>query len=242
MPPRTEIKYSRPEYDISSVAPHWADAQMVKLIGAGKKVLEIGCASGHFGKYLKAKAGCKVWAVELDGRLAEVARPDYEKIYVGDVQDEKVLDLLENMKFDVVLCSNVLEHLAAPLPVLLRLKDFLEREGYFVIALPNIAHWSIRMKLFAGRFEYTETGILDNTHVRFFTRKTAIEFLRNAGLKVEVSSFDWDNGIPKFNGLISRIPKAGEAILKWFYSLSPALFGYQFIFKAGPGMKQGHAA
>lgn len=238
----TEVKYSRPEYDISSTAPHWADAQMVRLIGTGKKVLEIGCASGHFGKYLKMKAGCKVWAVELDERLAEAARPHYEKILVGDVQEKKILDLLEAVKFDVILCSNVLEHLAAPLPVLLRLRDFLESEGYFVIALPNVAHWSIRMKLLMGDFEYTETGILDDTHVRFFTRKTAMELLINAGLKIEVSSFDWDNGIPKLNGLISRIPKAGEAFLKWFYSLSPALFGYQFIFKAGPEMNHGHAA
>ena len=242
MPPHNNVKYSRPECDISSMAPHWADAQMVRLIGIGKRVLEIGCASGHFGKYLTQKAGCKVWGVDIDERLVHQAQPYYEKIYTGDIQDKKVFDLLETMKFDVILCSNILEHLTAFLPVLSRLKDFLEKEGYFVIALPNITHWSIRLKLLMGDFEYTETGILDSTHVRFFTWKTAMEFLKNAGLKIENFSFDWDNGIPKFNGLVSRIPKLGESLLKRFYSFSPELFGYQFIFKASPAMKQGHAA
>lgn len=227
------VKYSRPDYDISLMDPHWADVQMVQLIGEGKKVLEIGCASGHFGKYLKGKAGCKVWAVEIDEKLAKLAEPYYEKILVGDVQNEKVIEQFVE-KFDVILCSNVLEHLSHPLKVLINLKNLLEKDGYFVIALPNVAHWSVRLKLLFGKFDYTEAGVLDNAHLKFFTLKTAFELLEKSGLRVERWSFDWDNGIPKFNGLISRIPKIGPVFLKWFYSLRPALFGYQFILKAKP--------
>lgn len=135
----------------------------------------------------------------------------------------------------MILCSNVLEHLMDPLEVLGRLQKLLQPTGYFVIALPNVAHWSVRLKLLFGKFDYTkEGGILDEDHLKFFTLKTAMELLQKAGLKIVEWSFDWDNGIPKFNGALLRIPKLGPAFLKWFYSLSPTFFGFQFIFKASP--------
>lgn len=230
-----DIQYSRPEYDISTIDPHWADAQMVKLIGTNKRVLEIGCASGHFGKYLKNKAGCKVWAFEIDARLAELASPHYEKVYVGDIQQENVFDQLAVKEFDVILCSNVLEHTADPLPVLKRLKNFLaknsgDKKSYFVIALPNVAHFSIRLKLLFGNFD-PDQGILGEDHLKYYTLKKARQLIENAGLKIDYWSFDSDKGIPKFDGLLRRLPSIGSKILQRFYSLRPALFGFQFIFK-----------
>ncbi|MEK7287505.1 MAG: class I SAM-dependent methyltransferase [Elusimicrobiota bacterium] len=232
----SKIKYHRENYDIGSLDPHWADAQIVRMIGENKKVLEIGCANGYIGKYLKEKQNCKIFGVELNRQAAEEAREIYEGIITGDIESKEVLSKLEGRgeRFEVILCSNILEHLQNPLEVLNRLKLLLSSNGCFVIALPNIAHWSIRLKLWKGNFDYTESGILDNTHLKFFTLKTAGELLQEAGLKIEKWSFDWDNGIPKFNGLLNRIPKLGPKFLHWFYSLCPALFGFQFIFKVAP--------
>ncbi len=212
--------------------PHWADRQMVALIGEAKNVLEIGCASGHFGKYLKTKAGCKCWAVELDPELAEIAKPNYEQVLAGDIQNPLTLEPYKNLKFDVILCSNVLEHLTDPDKALVQLKNLLKPGGHFVIALPNVAHWSIRLNLLLGNFRYTESGILDRSHFKFFTLESATEFIRQAGLTLETWSFDWDNGIPKFDGLFRRIPVLGPLFLKFFYSLFPGVFAYQYIFKA----------
>ena len=224
-----DLKYDRKDYAIDALDPHWADYQTVELIGRGKKILEIGCATGYFGKFLKEKRDCVLWGIEVQEKAAELARPHYEKILVGDVAE-----LLESIseRFDVILCSNVLEHLTDPLGTLLRLKKSLKTDGCFVIALPNIAHWSIRLSLLFGRFDYTKIGILDDTHLKFFTLKNAKHLLREAGLRIDSWGFDWDKGIPKFNGLLSRIPVLGPAFLKFFYSLSPTLFGFQFIFKA----------
>lgn len=227
-------KYARPEHDISTLDPHWADRQIVEIIGTDKTVLEIGCASGHFGKYLKGRAGCKVWAVELDPRLAEIAKPHYETVLVADIQKENGTDPLKDLKFDVILCSNVLEHLTDPLKALLRLKKHIKPGGFFCIALPNIAHWKVRLGLLFGNFNYTETGILDESHLKFFTFSTAAALMREAGLQIESWTFDWDNGIPKFDGLLRRVPGAGPWFLKKFYGLFPRFFAYQFIFRAKP--------
>ncbi len=225
------ITYSRPDYDISKIDPHWADPQMVKLIGQGKNVLELGCASGHFGKYLKTHAGCKVWAIEVDPRLAELAKPHYEKIYVGDAQSDEVYQKLDLKEYDVILCSNVLEHLPKPQLVLKRLVPFLKKGGFFVIALPNVAHFSVRLRLLFGNFD-PDMCILGDEHLRFYTHKTATALIESAGLKIEKWSIDSDNGIPKFDGLFRRIPPIGPKFLDWFYNLWPTFFGCQMIFKA----------
>jgi 2-polyprenyl-3-methyl-5-hydroxy-6-metoxy-1,4-benzoquinol methylase len=225
------LRYHRENYDIGALDPHWADHQMVQWVGQGKTVLELGCATGYMGRYLKEKQNCRMYGVELTEEAAALARPYYEKIEVGDASALSIYDGFKE-KFDVILCSNVLEHLVDPGAVLERLQKLLKPDGYFVIALPNIAHWSIRWQILAGRFDYSETGgIMDSTHLRFFTQRTARAMMKNAGLRIERESFDWDNGIPKLNGLFSRIPGVGPAFLKYFYGLSPALFGYQFIFK-----------
>lgn len=226
------LRYDRDAYDIGRLDPHWADAQIARMIGKDKRVLELGCATGYVGRYLKEARGCRVTGIELDPRAAEKARPGYEKIVVGDIADEKTLREADG-RYDAVLCSNVLEHLPDPGKVLARLKPFLDPGGFFVVALPNVAHWSVRLGLLRGRFDYAETGVLDRTHLRFFTLKTARELLEGAGLKVEEWGFDWDSGMRPVNAL-RFLPAVGPKLVEAVYSLSPEFFGYQFVFKARP--------
>lgn len=225
------LRYHREDYDVGSLDPHWADFQIAEMTGSGKTVLELGCATGYIGKYLAGERACVVDGIEVDERAAALARPHYRNVVAGDASSPETLKKLMP-PYEVVICSNVLEHLVDPAAALLKLRDLLAPQGYFVVAPPNVAHWSVRLGLLFGRFDYQETGILDRTHLKFFTHKTASALLRNAGLEIVRESFDWDNGIPKLNGLITRVPLAGPALLKALYSLNPKFFGYQFVFKA----------
>jgi 2-polyprenyl-3-methyl-5-hydroxy-6-metoxy-1,4-benzoquinol methylase len=173
------MKYHRENYDIDKICPLWTDYQVVQLIRPNSVILEIGCATGYIGKFLKEKRNCTMFAVEIDKEAAEIAKPYYEKIIIGDVEDEKILEELPLEFFDYILCMNVLEHLRWPQKVLVHLKKFLKPKGSVIVAIPNVAHWSIRLKLLFGDFEYgkglfgTDHGIalLDETHLRFFTKK-----------------------------------------------------------------------
>jgi len=235
------MKYHRQNYDIDKICPLWVDFQVVQLIKPGSKILEIGCATGYIGKFLKEKRNCKMYGIEIDKEAAELAKPYYEKLVVGNVEDDRILDLFNDMTFDFILCMSVLEHLKNPRDVLVKVKNFLARGGYLIVTLPNIAHWSIRLKLLFGDFDYEKgifgtdhgKGIMDETHLKFFTLKTMKELITSAGYKIEYISFDPDKGIPKFHGLILRLP-GGWKLLKKIYSLWPTLFGFQFIFKVKP--------
>jgi 2-polyprenyl-3-methyl-5-hydroxy-6-metoxy-1,4-benzoquinol methylase len=232
------MKYYRENYDIDKICPLWVDYQVVQLIKPNSVILEIGCATGYIGKFLKEKRNCTMFAVEIDKEAAEVAKPYYEKIIIGDVEDEKILEELPPKFFDYILCMNVLEHLRWPQKVLAHLKKFLKPEGSVIVAIPNVAHWSIRLKLLFGDFEYgkglfgTDHGIalLDETHLRFFTKKTMLKMFYDAGYKVVFCRFDPDKGIPKLHGLLLQLPY-GWKLLKFIYSLWPTLFAGQFIFE-----------
>lgn len=132
------MKYHRENYDINKICPLWTDYQVVKLIKPSSTILEIGPATGYIGKFLKEKMNCKVYGVEIDKEAVKLALPYYEKLIVGDVEDDRVLQQID-IKFDYVLCMNVLEHLKNPENVLIKLKNFLKDDSYIIIAIPNIA-------------------------------------------------------------------------------------------------------
>ena len=155
----------------------------LEMIGHNKTVLEVGCATGYFTKVL-AERGCKVVGMELDPDAAQVAEQWAERVVVGNVDDAEVWELVDDESFDVITFGDVLEHLGDPLAVLRTAVRKLKRSGFVVTSLPNVAHGDVRLSLLHGAFRYRETGLLDRTHVRFFTLDTARELLRDAGLVV----------------------------------------------------------
>ena len=236
------MKYHRENYDIDKICPLWADHQVIRHVNPNSSVLETGCATGYIGKFLKEKMNCRTYGIEIDKEAVKIAEPYYEKIIVGNIEDDNTLKQLtfnfEPLSFDFILCMNVLEHLKNPEIVLVKLKKYLAPQGYIIIAIPNIAHWAIRLKLLFGNFDYEKgilgdygKGIMDETHLRFFTFKTAKQLITDAGYRIVNWSFDPDKGIPKFHGLFLRI-HGGWKFLKKLYSINPKLFGFQFIFKA----------
>lgn len=152
----------------------------------GNRVLDVGCASGYLGNYLIREKRCEVWGIEPDYISSEEARAHgYKAVLNRSVEEALREPILANEQFDVILIGDVLEHLVKPEQLLQDLKPFLKPGGRLVLSLPNVAHYSVRFGLLAGNWEMTETGILDRTHLHFFTRSSAEAMFAAAGWRVE---------------------------------------------------------
>ena len=159
--------------------------KMLRLVGENKRVIDFGCATGYFSQLLTRK-GCRVTGIEINPEAAKVAEIYCEKVIVADLDFVSLAEILPIHEFDVAVFGDVLEHLRNPWKVLEETQQLLKSEGYIVASIPNIAHGAIRLALLQGRFEYTELGILDNTHLRFFTRKTVEELFERSGYFIDV--------------------------------------------------------
>ena len=198
-------------------------AKLLALVGSGKRVLDVGCSSGYLARPLVA-AGCTVVGVEFDPAAAEEARSVCSEVLVGDVE---AMDLpYDPASFDVVLCGDLVEHLRDPETFLARVRPLLRPDGRLVLTTPNVANWSMRLGLLAGRWRYTERGILDRTHTHLFTRKTLVEALERAGYRVDV--LDFTVPLPLLRNA------ATERVAHTIGRIRPSLFAYQFVVAATP--------
>ena len=204
--------------------PH---SQATRLVGKGKRILDVGCSSGELASMLKAN-GCAVIGIEYDQEAAQKAREHCEQVIVVDLDRIEEFPFKKN-EFDHILFMDVLEHLRDPLTLLKKLKPFLKTNGTIIVSVPNVANISIRSSLLFGGWNYTEYGIMDRTHLRFFTRKTAKALVTDAGYLIK--TFDVTPGIP----LLSRVYR--QPFLTINYALSKTfqtLFATQFIISANP--------
>jgi 2-polyprenyl-3-methyl-5-hydroxy-6-metoxy-1,4-benzoquinol methylase/glycosyltransferase involved in cell wall biosynthesis len=172
------------------------------LVPDGARVLDVGCASGYLGAAL-AERGCRIWGVDQDERALQGAGDAYEELLAVDLERIDELPWPEE-SFDVVVAADVLEHLRDPVAVLRLLERYLAPGGRLVVSLPNVANASVRLPLLFGRFAYTETGILDATHVRLYTFETARALLDSCGFRVE-RAFSGSN---TFGYVLNRFPAA----------------------------------
>lgn len=157
---------------------------LVEAIGRPRRVLDVGCGVGLNGAVAK-RTGASVTGIEIASQTAERARQVLDEVLPIDItSDASVMEGLEGKTFDLMLFGDVLEHVQDPSAVLARLLRHLEPEGRAIISLPNVAAWPVRLGLLGGRFSYEQSGILDSTHLRFFTRDTARELVEAAGLEV----------------------------------------------------------
>lgn len=182
------------------------------------RVLDIGCAFGINGEKLKQKGVKEVIGVEIDPKAYEEAQNRLDKVFFGNV--EKIDLPFENGYFDCIIYADVLEHLIDPWSVLKKHRRLLKDEGNLIISIPNVRHYRIIKKLLGGRWDYEKRGVLDSTHLRFFTLKSIKEMFRNTGYEIDK--------------LIYKISasKSKKLVNKLLHGLLNEILAEQFLIKA----------
>jgi SAM-dependent methyltransferase len=161
------------------------DDLIAHIAPGNHKILEIGCSAGSTGHALKQDGkACEVVGIELTQEAAAIAQDRLDRVFCGDIEQ---MDLpYPPGYFDYILCGDVLEHLRDPWGLLARLRAYLRDGGYVIASIPNIRNWRVLTSLvFRGRWDYTTAGILDSTHLRFFTKHNMVEMFIRAGYVVE---------------------------------------------------------
>lgn len=167
------------------------------------KVLDVGCFCGGSGRWIKQKfPGAEVIGIEMLLKAAEVAAEDYDKVIVSTFEDvDFEAEGLARGSVDAIIAADVLEHLYNPWQALQRLKPLLAPGGAIYISLPNIRNLNILNALAKGEWEYAGAGILDITHIRFFTKKQALEMLTQTGWQTTEIRINPDTRLmPAFEG------------------------------------------
>jgi 2-polyprenyl-3-methyl-5-hydroxy-6-metoxy-1,4-benzoquinol methylase len=241
---------SRPYFEIAN--PEIPN--ILQGLPRGLQVLDVGCGSGVHGAELKRIHGHRVVGVDISSVSIEKARTRLAEAYVADVTQPEAYPFFGSRKFDVIVFSDILEHLYDPYDVLTRHLELLDEGGQVLISLPNVAIWNVRLELLIGRFEYQDTGTLDRTHIRFFTRRTFSRFTRDAGLEIRrrritpgilrpfvplIKKVYGSNSQPDSSSIMDSGPY--RFYMKWFYPIEraicqirPSLLAFQFVVLAKP--------
>lgn len=205
-----------------------------EIISDGSTILDVGCSSGNFGEALIKYKKCIVDGIEPDAEDAKKAKAKLRYVFNGSIEDAKKTKI-KKQKYDYIVFLDVIEHLYKPSEILKDIKSLLGNNGGIVFSIPNMEHISVRLKLFEGKFGYGETGLLDNTHLHFYSKKEIIYLFSKSGyiinklffteakystdlIKAELNKL----GITKFNSnLIENLTKPESYIFQYIGLASP---------------------
>lgn len=218
----------RGKYTEFADEPDSTHNRVVDLVPLGARVLEFGCATGYMSAVLKQRNGCSVVGIEISSDAAELAREHCDRVIVGDAETLDYDSVLEGELFDAVVFADVLEHLREPGEVLRRIRPFLAEEGEMIASIPNVAHASLRLALLGGEFRYRETGLLDDTHLRFFTRETLQDLFEEAGYVIT----KWVRQRVGASETEIALPLHLPADVQEWLAADPEATTYQFVVRA----------
>lgn len=182
--------------------------------------LDVGCSSGNLGAALITQKGCRVQGVDINpDALAQATQKGYEQVYVLDlIRDPGGLDMVADSIFDCIICADVLEHLVNPELILPILANKLRPGGTVIVSLPNVAFGLNRLHLLLGNWNYREYGIMDKTHLRFYTIQSGVGLVKESGFQIlKVRPYN-QFGVLRYISPLHRI--------------FPGFFAYQFIITA----------
>jgi 2-polyprenyl-3-methyl-5-hydroxy-6-metoxy-1,4-benzoquinol methylase len=202
------------------------DVQAV-VTAPGRRVLDVGCGGGALGSALKAAGAAYVAGVERHAAAAEEARGRLDLLVEGDLAVAPLP--FSPGEFDYIVFADVLEHLPDPEAVVRRYLPYLAPEGRVVVSVPNMRFYLVLLRLAADRWEYTDSGVRDRTHLRIFTRQSLEAMLGSLGLRIERLTrnyrlFEDQSRIGRVGALATRVVRA--ALAPWLF---PELFAFQYV-------------
>jgi methionine biosynthesis protein MetW len=222
-------------YDGTTADPDNSAYKIAQFIPRGARVLDVGCGSGSFAQILQELSNCEaVIGVEPDAARAAAARARGMQVYQGNLTEEMVALI---GSFDVIVFADVLEHLAGPASLLLLATRALKPGGKILISVPNVGHWSTRFGLLCGKFAYEQYGIMDATHLRWFTKASIVKFLSRVGYDVVAMDYTMLLALRVYQEMVpwKWVPNTMKRqmlrpLIRWF----PGLFACQIIVDVRP--------
>lgn len=210
---------------------------LANLIRPGAKVLDLGCGSGGLGRYLRERRECTLDGVTLSPDEAALARPSYRRVEVANLEHCDLPSLFAGELYDQIVCADVLEHLSAPERTLDACRQLLAPGGELLISIPNAAYAGLVAELLHGEFTYRDEGLLDRTHLRFFTRQSLSRFLQDHGWGLQaLDTIQRPLHASEFKADFDQLPPGVAAYLL----AVPDALTYQFIARARPGVPHAH--
>jgi methionine biosynthesis protein MetW len=213
-------------YDRQTYEPRESTGLIGSFIPTGARVLDIGCGTGSVSRLIRDHRHATVVGIEPNAERAALCRARGIEVHAGYLTPELLATL---GMFEAIVFADVLEHVANPAALLHLVRPALKANGIVVASMPNVAHWTVRARLLLGRFNYSESGIMDATHLRWFTTKTVRELFVRSGFHVttlEGSAGLWMKEYQWLPSPLRRrlIPRLARA---W-----PALFACQLVVRA----------
>ena len=218
-------------YDGQTDDVHEVAGMLHTLMPSGVRVLDVGCGTGSVTLIANRMKNNDVLGIEPDEQRAARSRSRGIETVCGELDDAFAA---RHGLFDVVVFADVLEHLPSPAEVLTRAIGILKPGGLVLISVPNVAHWSVRLKLLRGCFDYTEDGILDATHLRWFTAKTIRSLCTDVGLEIRSMRQTAGTELAEYWHMPWRaVPgRLRRRLIQRLTGLFPLLFGCQHVIVA----------
>ena len=211
-------------------------AVLAGQIPAGARVLDLGCGTGAIGRFLVERDGAAAGPVDgvtVSADEARLAAPHYRRVEVADLDTCDLLALFQRGSFDIIVCADVLEHLRTPEHVLNQCRELLTTTGRALLSVPNTGYCGLIAELIAGEFRYRTEGLLDRTHLRFFTRNTLLRFLAdNRWIAEDCQTVQRQLPDSEFRVDFDALP---PAVARYLLALPDAL-SYQFIIATRPAL------
>jgi len=210
------------------------NSPLIDLLGGdARQVLDVGCGAGDNAALIRSRSpGCRIYGITHSAAEAELAKKHMAACAVWDIEGD-IPGEFSAMRFDAIIFSHVLEHLRDPRAVLHKFSQLLDQRGTVLIAVPNVLSWAMRWQFLRGDFEYRADGVLDETHLRFFTYKTADRFLLSGCPQLTLVSKQVTGSVPLWWLRRYFLPgKASHFLDSMGCRMWPNLFGGQILLKA----------
>ena len=215
----------------SKIYRNQGNPEVLKRVPAqASRILDIGCGAGDNAAQLKGK-GASIDGLTLSEDEAVLAREVCENVWIHNLE-AGLPDAVEG-PYDAAICSHVLEHICWPEKLLAGVRRVLRPDGRLIVALPNMLTARNRFRIMLGQWNYTRSGLMDNTHFRVYTFKTAQEMLRKNGFELVEATATGALPIPGWGRLPKSIRGGIDGAATW---LAPGFIGHQLLYVAKPSV------